>query len=142
MQDILKSTKQRFYDRHWRVTSSVTSVLQAFAETKIPLSVKGIVKRLKTTNFPHDSSTVYRVIEKLVETHILHEVGQGRYRLCSDTANELQHHFMLCEICGEAEEIFLNYLDSISGQLAQEKKFTLQNVELTFRGVCKDCAKL
>jgi len=86
-----------------------------------------------------DVTTIYRVLEKLQEVRLVHEF-QGKWRMCSDCDNHTEsHHFLICESCGGAEEIFLDYHDAISEQLAKEKQFLLKKVHLGFLGTCRNC---
>ena len=90
-------------------------------------------------NNKFDVSTVYRVLEKLQKTRLVHEFG-GKWKWCTTPHNkEEAHHFLICEKCGNAEEIFLDYKDAIADQLAREKNFVLKKVHLSFLGTCRGC---
>ena len=136
MEITLSRVEEAFKARHWRVTLGVREVLRLLAEHEHFLSAHEMEKILKGSL---DVTTIYRVLEKLQEVKLVHEF-QGKWRICSDPDNTTEsHHFLICENCGYAEEIFLDYHDAIAEQLAKEKQFLLKKVHLGFLGVCRRC---
>lgn len=136
MNDYLNQAESAFKARRWRVTLGVREVLRVLSEQDRFLSAHEMEKILEQSL---DVTTIYRVLEKLQEVKLVHEF-QGKWRLCSDCENHTEsHHFLICESCGEAEEIFLDYHDAISDQLAKEKQFLLKKVHLGFLGTCRSC---
>ena len=86
-----------------------------------------------------DPTTIYRIFDKLLKVHAIHEL-HGQFIKCSAPHNtEDDHHFLICDVCGEAEEIFLDYHDALATQLKQEKDFDLHEVDLIFYGICRHC---
>jgi Fe2+ or Zn2+ uptake regulation protein len=140
---IITNMNQNFTDveaaftaRRWRVTLGVREVLRVLGDADYFLSAHDIEKILEHSL---DVTTIYRVLEKLQEVRLVHEF-QGKWRACSDCDNETEsHHFLICESCGNAEEIFLDYHEAISDQLAREKQFLLKKVHLGFLGTCRNC---
>lgn len=136
MKQNLASVEATFPVKRWRVTLGVREVLRALETNDYFLSAHEIEKILEQA---FDVTTIYRILEKLQEVQLVHEF-QGKWRLCSDPSNHIEsHHFLICESCGEAEEIFLDYHDAISDQLAREKQFLLKKVHLGFLGTCRNC---
>ena len=136
MKTLLERTEILFKARRWRVTLGVREVLGCLEEHDHFLSAHEMEKFLAGAL---DVTTIYRVLEKLQEVKLVHEF-QGKWRLCSDCDNQTEsHHFLICERCGEAEEIFLDYHEAIAEQLAKEKQFLLKKVHLGFLGTCRNC---
>lgn len=136
MEELLTRAETSFKARRWRVTLGVREVLRVLEERDHFLSAHEMEKVLKNSL---DVTTIYRVLEKLQDVRLVHEF-QGKWRLCSDCENHTEsHHFLICENCGGAEEIFLDYHDAISDQLAKEKHFLLKKVHLGFLGTCRTC---
>lgn len=132
----LAQVETAFKARRWRVTLGVREVLRVLSEHECFLSAHEMEKKLQGEL---DVTTIYRVLEKLQEVRFVHEF-QGKWRICSDPNNTTEsHHFLICEHCGVAEEIFLDYHEAISEQLANEKQFLLKKVHLGFLGVCRHC---
>lgn len=128
--------KTRFQAKSWRLTLAVREIVRTLDEAAAFFSAYEISKILDEK---FDVTTVYRVLEKLQEVKLVHEF-QGKWKLCTDPNNhEESHHFLICDQCGEAEEIFLDYQEAISAQLAREKAFLLKKVHLGFLGTCRQC---
>lgn len=130
------SVRDFFEAQNWRVTLAVRQILEILEGAHHFLSAYEIAKLLDTRA---DVSTIYRILEKLQQGHFVHEF-QGKWKRCDhlDSSDEA-HHFLICDECGKAEEIVLNYKTAISDQLAREKNFLLKKVHLGFLGTCKDC---
>lgn len=133
---ILETVLQHFKPNGWRLTLAVRKVSMLLANSPDFLSAYEIEGRLDKD---FDVTTIYRVLEKLQAVRLVHELN-GKWKWCSDPHNrEDQHHFLICEHCQRAEEIFLNYQAEIGAQLAAEKSFRLKQVQLAFLGVCRVC---
>lgn len=140
MNNFSKEVETRFQKKGWRMTAGVRNTSQILEETSGLVTVKEI-QDLLGEEHRVDITTLYRIIERFISLKTLHEVVPGKFFRCSEPANTLEHHFMLCEHCKKPEELFLDYKDSISGQLSQEKNFLLRTVDITFHGTCGDCCK-
>ena len=133
---ILETVLQHFKAHGWRLTLAVRKVTELLANSSVFLSAYEIEGQLDKQ---FDFTTIYRVLEKLQTVQLVHELN-GKWKWCSDPHNrEDQHHFLICEHCGRAQEIFLNYQAEIGAQLAEEKNFRLKQVQLAFLGVCEGC---
>ncbi|MCF7917451.1 transcriptional repressor [Candidatus Gracilibacteria bacterium] len=130
-----------FATRGWRITSGVRNLVDILGEASSPLSVQELDVLLGKETRDLDATTIYRILDKFIEAGILHNLS-GRFIRCK-APHEIkkQHHFLLCEKCGKAEEIFLDYQGSIEKQLAQEKNFVLREVEMYFWGTCGHCSR-
>lgn len=139
MQDKLDLAEQKFARKAWRFTSGARNVGRIIFSTKAPLSATEIMEQIKRKELKIDLTTVYRLIDRFVSIDLAH-LYNGQVMACSHHENtEEEHHFLICESCGEAEEIMLNYKDAISNQLDKEKKFKLRKVDLVFYGLCGSC---
>ena len=126
--------------RGWRLTSATRNVLHVLGKTKIPMTVNEISRALEGESHEVDPTTVYRILERLTECGLVHDLG-STFVMCSDPDHKNDHHFLLCVKCHNTEEIFLDYRDSIAKQLASEKNFLLHEVDLLFKGTCSGCTK-
>ncbi len=141
MRDKIKLAEEKFAKKAWRFTSGARNVGRIIFATKSPLSATEITEILAKKGLKSDLTTVYRLIDRYVALDLAHILnGQVMPCVYPENKNE-EHHFLVCESCGEAEEITLNYKDSISRQLDAEKKFKLRKVDLVFYGLCESCRK-
>jgi len=139
--DFLTQSELAFVQKRWRLTSGVRNVLQILSNARSPLSVQDIGNTLKERGHPVDPTTVYRILERLIECQLVHTLHEGRFVKCSEPDNKKAHHFLRCKKCNSVEEIFLDYQKSIASQLATEKNFLLTRVDLEFWGICSRCTK-
>lgn len=136
---IHETVLQKFKEHGWRQTLAVRSIVEKLAHSPCFLSAYELEAALKNR---FDVTTIYRVLEKLQAVALVHELN-GKWKWCSDPHNhDEQHHFLICEHCNGAEEIFLDYQSAIAEQLKQEKKFRLKQVHLAFLGTCHACQQL
>ena len=139
MHDFYSHVSGAFGARNWRLTQAVRLTVEVLAETTTLLSVGEILEKLKAQGLKTNISTVYRILEKLESVHLVHHF-EHEWRRCTYPDNKTdEHHFLICSKCDGVEEIFLDYKDSISDQLAREKNFLLKKVHLGFFGTCKSC---
>jgi Fur family ferric uptake transcriptional regulator len=128
-----------FLTHEWRLTAGVRNIADILETTQHPVSVEEMKKILKKKNQSIDTTTIHRILHKLEKVCLVHNL-RGKYIRCIAPQEKRQHHFLLCEKCGRAEEFFLDYQSSITQQLAQEKDFLLREVEMYFWGICKHCS--
>ncbi len=139
MSDFLSTVAAKFNEKGWRMTQAVRLTVQILAETSSLLSVGDVLIQLKKQGLKANISTVYRILEKLEDVHLVHNF-EHQWRRCTYPDNKTdEHHFLICSKCGGVEEIFLDYKESISDQLAREKNFLLKEVHLGFFGTCNAC---
>lgn len=138
--DFLEKSLTFFSQKGWRVTAPTRNIINALHNATSPIGVREICSALKERDRSANSTTIYRVLERLIESGIVHDI-QGKFILCSNPEEKKEHHFLWCTQCNRTEEIFLDYRESIARQLASEKNFLLQEVDLLFKGMCENCAK-
>lgn len=141
MSEFLSSAQSVFLSHGWRITAGVQNVIRVLEQTEVPISSAEICTKLEESGRPVDLTTVYRILDRLIAVHLLHSLN-GKFIRCTDPQNKTDaHHFLVCDNCGRAEEIFLNYFKSIEQQLHREKVFQLRSVEMSFHGLCSRCQK-
>jgi Fe2+ or Zn2+ uptake regulation protein len=83
--------------------------------------------------------TVYQTVhdlEALGEVAVL-DVGTGSLRV--DPNVEHAHQHLVCTRCGTVRDVLLDVAD-LRVPAAQRRGFTVESVEVVFRGVCDECA--
>lgn len=141
MSEFLLSVQKVFLAHGWRITAGVQNIVSLLEKTERPISSAEICTELEKSGRPIDLTTVYRILDRLVAVHLIHSL-RGKFFRCTDPDNKTDnHHFLVCDNCGKAEEIFLDYFNSIKQQLHREKQFELREVEMCFHGLCSQCRK-
>jgi Fe2+ or Zn2+ uptake regulation protein len=83
--------------------------------------------------------TVYETVhelEELGEVSVL-DVGTGSVRV--DPNVEVQHHHMVCTVCGMVRDV--PWVDVPTLPTRYRKEFRPEAVEVIFRGICERCSK-
>ncbi len=135
-----------FHNMLWSIRLKATpgrvALLRLLNSEKHPLTVSEIRKK----GMGMDRSSLFRILESLVKTDIVHRINFGS----ADSLYEINygrkhHHHIICNKCGDIEDVeslekcpvrkMTEYVASDS------KKFNIVNSHsLEFFGLCKECA--
>ena len=84
-------------------------------------------------------TTVYRVLETLVEMGVIHKAqhlgSSARY-----DPNTERHHHLTCIECHKVVDLEDEVLDRIKVPKASSKDFEITDYSVHFKGFCSDCA--
>lgn len=120
-----------------RRTKSVNLLLDIFEQTDEALSTVDLIERLQKRM---NKTTVYRILERLVDEGIIHSFkgkdGLQWYATCTDCSaahhKDLHPHFQ-CQDCGKTECLDV---DISIPEVPQRK---VNRAELLLVGQCEDC---
>ena len=129
---------EKFKKNSWRLTAGTRNLIEILGESKFPLSIRDLCDFLAKQEHALDQATVYRLVEKLKSQDLVAEINH-KFIACSEPKSPTERrHFLVSEKTGRAEEIFLDYHEAISKQLAKERGFLLRKTDLTFYGTFGD----
>jgi Fur family ferric uptake transcriptional regulator len=122
------------------ITDSRKKILNLFLNVQGALAHGDIEKK---AGEKFDRVTVYRTLQTFVEKGIIHTIpttdNSVRYALCKDNCTEGHHHdnhvHFICLQCGATlclEELVVPEIKLPAG-------FSVNEIELVVKGVCKDC---
>lgn len=122
-----------------RATKQRLAVL-AFVETQErPVGVEVLRKKFPNIN----EVTLYRMASDFVEKNIWNSYDLGHGHLDFESANRPHHHHVVCESCGNIEEVF-SCGDECKMQTAIQKaskKFsTIKTPDASLFGMCHTCS--
>lgn len=142
--------RQRFRKHVTRWTLPREAILNLLSKTSKHMSAKEIHDTLSCVYPGIGLSTIYRTLELLVRADLLNQInigdGQSRYEFKSDEKNE-HHYHLICNKCGK----IIDYKDFFEEEVELVKKaeknlagkyhFLVQDHNIDFYGLCKDCQK-
>ncbi|MBB6216795.1 Fe2+ or Zn2+ uptake regulation protein [Anaerosolibacter carboniphilus] len=103
------------------------------------LSAEEIYSKSKDKYAQTNFSTIYRNLEILVNTHIIHKTqikdGTFSYEL---VCSEAHHHHLICKGCGKTENIDFCPIEDLQKKLGS-KNFTLTDHKFELYGYCQKC---
>ncbi|MER8043685.1 Fur family transcriptional regulator [Streptomyces sp. NPDC094032] len=137
MSDLL----DRLRRRGWRMTAQRRVVAEVLDGEHIHLTADEVLARA-TARLPEISrATVYNTLGELVSLGEILEVSSvGRAKRYDPNAHEAHQH-LVCSGCGTVRDVRPEG-DPLTGLAATERfGFTVTAVEVTYRGLCPECAE-
>ncbi len=115
-------------------------VLQALIAMGKPLSPKDIYEWCIGENAAINLVTVYRILEKFEEQHIIHKhPSSGGVTLCSLPEEGGHHGFLSCQSCGRVEEFSDSDLCKEENRIAESSGFRPRHHVSEIIGECAEC---
>jgi Fur family ferric uptake transcriptional regulator len=124
-----------------KATPARLALLKLFEKTEKPLDVSVMQKYLNKHDVDIDPATVFRIINMFTQKGITKQVqlGEGKFRY--ELSSREDHHHLICEECGDIEDISDCDIESLEKQINKKKKFLVKRHSLEFFGVCKKCQR-
>ena len=124
-----------------RATPARIALLQLLEKSDKPLDVQSMIEFLEKKDIATDPATVFRIVNMFTEKGLvkpiqLHE-GKFRYEL----KNKADHHHLVCEKCGDIQDISDCSIDALEKEIEKMKQFKVTSHSLEFFGVCKSCQR-
>lgn len=130
---------QTLQDLGYRLTPQRTLVWEVLRQGAPHMSAEEVC-RLVQEQFPHvNISTVYRTLELLVALGLVRETRLGPNCRLFEVEEEVRHHHLLCDACGQVVHLHDEDLSALPEALLSAQGFAVR--ELTIQGVCADCRK-
>lgn len=138
------SAEKLLSDNKLKVTKKRLAVLELLLNTAGPVSINEIFNKLnKEINI--DMATVYRVINRFMENHIVREVSSGNNVSLYEKAcihNPIHPHF-ICAACGQVyclKKSNLEFENSLLQQTLDLPEVNVINeVDIELKGICSNC---
>jgi Fur family ferric uptake transcriptional regulator len=144
MKEVLGKIKNKLHENGYKLTPQRESVVKVILEREHEhLSAEEIFLYVKRKNPDIGLATVYRTLEILFDLHVVDRVsftddGVALYDLRGDT-NKHFHHHLVCDVCGDVQEIEEDLLLEVEALVDKEFDFQVRDHKLTFMGKCKNC---
>lgn len=109
-------------------------------ESKEFLTAQQVHAQLRDAGESVGLATVYRALQSMAENNevdwIRNEEGEVAYRSCSDE----HHHHLICRRCGKTIEVFPDWLENWTSEVAAKHGYTQPEHLLEIWGLCPDCS--
>jgi Fur family transcriptional regulator, ferric uptake regulator len=137
---LLDRFRRYLRDHHQPVTRQRDLVAQIVLLADDHLSVDGIQRRLRDQNESVGTATVYRTLEKLVESGLVraHDFGEG-FKRYEPMPAQTDHEHLICERCGRVVEFQNERLERMLPIIADEHGFQHARHRVEIYGVCREC---
>lgn len=124
-----------------RATPARKAILNLLETVQKPLEVSVILEHLKQKRIPADPATVFRIMNTFTEKSIAATVQLGDSVARYELSNRRHHHHLVCEDCGNVEDIDGCPLDDIEKTVQKKNRFFIKRHSLEFYGLCASCKK-
>lgn len=121
-----------------RATRQRVTVLGALQQRPDAVTAQDLHMELRQTGEPIGLTTVYRTLTSLSDAGLLDTFdreGEQAFRLCGDA----HHHHLVCETCGQVEEIAAEQVERWVGEVAERHGYEVTGHRADIFGVCAAC---
>ena len=127
-----------------RASKNRDDVISLLQQGASPMAVEDIYESIKKLNNKISLSTVYRIIEKLVNLNIVHKVttlddNRALYEIVKDSHNH--HHYMICVKCKKMIPIDDCPVKELEKSIEDKTGFSITGHKFELYGECKNCAQ-
>jgi Fur family ferric uptake transcriptional regulator len=122
-----------------RFTRTRKNIFEAIEHFNKPVSVQDIFSYLKKQKEEIDLTSIYRNLELMRKAGIVDIIlfGEGKKRYELKIISE-HHHHLVCEKCGDVEDIEMQEKNLLK-DVEKQSKFKVLKHSLEFFGLCQDC---
>ena len=125
-----------------RFTSIREKVFRLLAGLNGGIGAYELLEQLKQTEPGAKPATVYRAIEFLTEQGFIHKIeSSNAFMLCHHFGQHHPAQLLICDQCGQVDELHSSPLQQEFVKLASEKGFLIQRQTVEAHGSCQSCLK-
>ena len=117
-------------------------VLRLILEADAPSTAYQLLGRLKDSRANATPPTIYRVLDFLMQEHLIHKVERlNAFVACVEANHEHGHpvQFLICRQCGTVAEIEDHAVSTALEQAARVKGFHAGHATVEVEGTCAAC---
>lgn len=123
-----------------RITEPREYVLGIIATAKQPLTAYNVLDALSKKLDKPKPPTAYRALEFLMLHRFIHRIESlNAYVVCAEDHKHHGSQFIICDSCGQVEEVHLCHAPEDLKKQAEGRGFTLSHWNAELHGLCKSC---
>ena len=132
--------EQHLADEGYRITAPRRAMIHVLQQTTTPLSPQEILQQAQSLHRSLGLVTVYRMLNLLVEEHLVRRVHREAGCHGYLPASPGHHHAVICIHCGKAEEFSGdNDMDGLVARVEAKTGYYVQDHLLQLSGLCPRC---
>jgi len=137
--------KELMKEAGFKLTDQRMLVFECLASYKDDhMTTEQIHQKLKDSGEDIGIATVYRTLLLFDGLGIVQKLdiddSGTRYELVDELAGH-HHHHLICKNCGSVEEVKIDLLNEVEDKIGETHEFKIENHDLNFYGLCKECNK-
>lgn len=122
--------------RHSKNRDCVISIL---SKSKVPISIENIFYKVKEINEGISLSTVYRIMNKLIDLGIVRKSAMDGDTTLYELAGNGHHHYIICTKCKKMAILDSCPISEIEKKISEDTGFFITEHSYEIYGECKDC---
>lgn len=122
-----------------RLTPQRQLILDAVCEGGGHSTPEEIYERVHAKSSAINRATVYRTLELLHELHVVVAADVGGGRTVYEIAGRQPHHHLICQTCGQEEDLEHDLVKSLFNKIERERGFKVETDHLALFGQCESC---
>lgn len=118
-------------------------VLEVIGNNNYPLTVAEVFKTIERSK-AINKVTVYRILDLLVEKHLLEKIrmgGRAAHYGLAPNAHHAPHPHFYCKSCGAIDCLPANLLSISMSNMTKTFPGKIDRVEVQVEGICRKCLK-
>lgn len=116
-------------------------VLALVYQAQGPISAYDLLRKLRESKPKAEPPTIYRALEFLQKYHLLHRIEKDNaYVACEHPHEQHKGYFLICNCCGNVNEIYAPVLEHAIMDAALGHDFSVENYSMEITGICRTCA--
>ncbi len=133
--------KDELNEVNLRATPARIALMNLLEKSDKPLDVKEMIEFLEQKDIQTDPATVFRIVNMFTEKGLVKpiQLNEGKFRY--ELTDKADHHHLVCEKCGNIEDISDCNISALEKDIEGKKKFKVTSHSLEFFGICSDCQK-
>ena len=125
-----------------KVTKHRNSLLEVLEIENQPLTAEDIFLKLKEKGISINLSSVYRILDTLVDNNLINKYVLGDTNKTFYEINTLKHkHHLVCTSCKKIFPLENCPLSKYESELEDNLDFEITGHKLEIYGICKECRK-
>ncbi|OUS26397.1 transcriptional repressor [Thalassotalea sp. 42_200_T64] len=138
---LLQQAKKACQKNGARLTTAREQVFLLMAENAGAIGAYDLLDKLKALDPGAKPATVYRALDFLAAQGFVHKIESINSFLLCDHFSECNHpvQLLICDSCGQVEEIQSNNLDLAIRAMADASGFSINKQVVEAHGKCRTC---
>ncbi len=139
MRNNIHDCRGELNDVKLRATPARIAIMKYFEREDKPADVQMLIDYLKKQKINADPATIFRIVNTFTEKGLTRQISlnEGKYRY--ELADKHDHHHLICEACGNIEDMTDCNIDDLEKDIKKKKGFNVKSHSLEFFGICKSC---
>jgi len=138
---ILLQAENLCESRNLRFTPSRRRILELVCQYSEPVGAYTLLDDLKSDGVSAAPPTVYRALDFLLENGLIHRLAlNNTYLACAHPHTQHEGVFLVCEICGNTQEVHTGGVVAAVKRSAKEYNFVVKHAAVEVTGICDQCS--